>query len=264
MRLQTGATSILENTSRLLRAGKKGRNNLAAINEPSWYKVVAANPPTHNLALRPHNLEKFLDEEPSYKQIGHLRKKEGVNTVYRTRNRQLFNSKAQHLYRPKQIRYFEDKIRSLFYNQHPWELARPKLLIENDGDDAARQDWRHMDQFSKKLDGESVVRRTMYLIENDDRYTKSNWIQAYDQARLEFYRLRMREESEIQVASEEAVMFGSSFGQSYIEHGIEQEQKVIDKWVLDATKASAEKKARMVNTMGSGAEEEGEEEAASS
>ena len=168
------------------------------------------------------------------------------------------------MYRPKQIRYFEDKIRSLFYNQHPWELARPKLLIENDGDDAARQDWRHMDQFSKKLDGESVVRRTMYLIENDDRYTKSNWIQAYDQARLEFYRLRMREESEIQVASEEAVMFGSSFGQSYIEHGIEQEQKVIDKWVLDATKASAEKKARMVNTMGSGAEEEGEEEAASS
>jgi small subunit ribosomal protein S23 len=46
------------------------------------------------------------------------------------------------------------KLRKKFYKQHPWELARPKILVEEDGADYSRQDWSKMEQVGKALDGE--------------------------------------------------------------------------------------------------------------
>ncbi|CAN6647129.1 small ribosomal subunit protein mS23 [Trichomonascus vanleenenianus] len=240
MRLQYTATALLEKTTRLLKAGVPGGSRNPAISEPSWFRVVASHPPTHNLALKTHNLKEFVEKEHTF-QVGEKRKATGT---YVTRNKQAYSSRLGHLYRPRKIKYFEDKVRRLFYEQHPWELARPKLVVENDGNDISRQDWSSIYQPTKKLDGENVVRRTMYLIESGE-FDRDHWLQAYDKARLEFYRLRMREEAEVQVAAEEAVMFGSVFGKSYIQHGIEEEQKVIDKWVEEAKQATAVKKSKM-------------------
>lgn len=238
MRLQTSATGILEKTSRLLNA-KSRINGPGPINEPAWYKVVAAHPPTHNLAARTHNLREYVNKPHTFP-IGMKRRNTGT---YITRNKTLHSSRSQHLYRPKQINFYEDKIRKLFYDQHPWELARPKLVVENDGLDASRQDWSAMDQIGKKLDGENVVQRTMYLMETE--FGEDDWLKAYDKARLEFYRLRMKQEAEVQVANEEAVMFGSVFGKSYIDFGVEAEQKVIDKWYEDAIAETAARQARL-------------------
>lgn len=258
MRLQTKATSILETTAQLIRAGRGStRNKLGAINEPSWYRVVASHPPTTNLALKAHHLEEYINQEQKFK-VGEERRSRGT---YVTRNKQGFSVKPQHLYRPKLIRFVEDKIRQLFYDQHPWELARPKLVVENDGKDAARiKDWSSIYQKNKKLDGESVVQRTLYLI-SSGAYQPQDWLKAYDQARVEFYRLRMREEAETQVAAEEAAMFGSVFGKSYIQHGVEQEQKVIDKWVDEAIEATKVKKSKFTDTADAAPEEDSPAEA---
>lgn len=49
--------------------------------------------------------------------------------------------KASRLFQPQHIVYEEDELRSQFYRDHPWELARPRMIIETDGKDAQRYDW---------------------------------------------------------------------------------------------------------------------------
>lgn len=67
------------------------------------------------------------------------------------------------MFQPLQIMYPEDKMRTTFFNDHPWELARPRTVIENDGNDARLWDWSKIEQPGKPLDGESVVRRQLWL-----------------------------------------------------------------------------------------------------
>jgi small subunit ribosomal protein S23 len=240
MKLQTKATQVAQRTAYLLRAGERAGRWKQTIAEPAWFKVVAQNPPTHNLNQKLHRLEEFKNKKKGTSVGG----QSSSTGLYVTRYKQKYGSNAQHLYRIKEIRYFEDKIRRFFYEQHPWELARPKLLIENNGNNAEKYDWSSIDQPFKKLDGESVVQRTLYLLKTEFKGSQ-DWHSAYDKARLEFYRLRMREESEMQVATEEAAMFGSVFGPSYIEHGIAAEQKVIDQWVQEASEATKAKRAKI-------------------
>lgn len=49
--------------------------------------------------------------------------------------------KPRRTYRPQKIVYEEDELRQTFFKDHPWELARPRILIEQDGNDALRLDW---------------------------------------------------------------------------------------------------------------------------
>jgi small subunit ribosomal protein S23 len=37
--------------------------------------------------------------------------------------------------------YKEDKLRWEYFNDHPWELARPRIVLENDGRDRENWDW---------------------------------------------------------------------------------------------------------------------------
>lgn len=50
-------------------------------------------------------------------------------------------AKPRNLYRPQPISYPEDKLRQIFFKDHPWELARPRVLIESDGKDYQFVDW---------------------------------------------------------------------------------------------------------------------------
>ena len=188
---------MLQRAAHLLRAQRTSRD---PVFEPTWFRVVANHPPTQNLARKPHNLEKFTDK--TSKESAVQQEPRASSGHYVTRQPPRFNgiyTNSRHLYRPKKITYFEDEIRKLFFEHHPWELARPKLLVETDGKDSTRTNWSTLDQLSKKLDGESVVQRTIYLLENEPKYAKSkSWLAAYDQARLEFYRLRIRQDTQAQ------------------------------------------------------------------
>ena len=53
---------------------------------------------------------------------------------------------------------------------------------------------------------------------------------AYDQARKEFYQLRLQEDVERRVAKEEAQATGAYFGKSMLEIGMELEDKVFEEW----------------------------------
>lgn len=250
MKLQSEATQIASRTAHLLeKAVYRQGNAVRAIQEPAWFRVVAANPPTHDLVNKTVNYKEFVtnrdQKDSSAKKFGSF-----VKGKYVTRNKNLgeFRVNAKHLYRMRPIQYQEDRIRKLFYNQHPWELSRPRLMVENAKKDyESVKDWSSMVQSNKALDGESVVQRTMYLYEQELKKDPSikSWLPFYDQARLEFYRLRMREEAEIQVAAEEAAMFGGVFGKSAIEQGIEEEQRFIDKWTVEAEEATKLKRSRL-------------------
>lgn len=59
------------------------------------------------------------------------------------------------LYKPTKLVYPEDELRQTFYRDHPWELARPRVIMELDGKDARYVDWsRGVRQPGVQLSGE--------------------------------------------------------------------------------------------------------------
>lgn len=218
MKPQTGAVTVLERTSHYLKAGILRK-------KPVWLQAVANNPTSKNFLKEP----KSLKLEQSFK-VGREILPKPTAPLYQTKSKNTHKS----LYKIPKLNYVEDELRELFYKQHPWELARPKILLENSGYDTKDQDWSRLTQINTQLDGESVIQRTIYLI-NNSAEPKLNLEQAYDQARFEFYRLRIQQELEEQISKEENSMFGASFDATSIEYGITKEQEVIDKWVVDAT-----------------------------
>ncbi|CAK7272747.1 mitochondrial ribosomal small subunit component [Sporothrix epigloea] len=135
--------------------------------------------------------------------------------------------KPRRTYRPQQITYEEDGLRQTFFRDHPWELARPRVILETDGKDAQRYDWsKGLRQEGLPLCGECVVQRQMYLMHSSG-LSKD---QAYDVARREFYKLRHLEEVEKRVAQEEARMVGAYFDKSPLQIGMELEDKMYESW----------------------------------
>jgi len=131
------------------------------------------------------------------------------------------------MFQPQRITYPEDALRQEFFGDHPWELARPRLILENDGKDGQKYDWSKMKQRGRKLDGESVIQRQLWLLNNVPEMTTAR---AYDQARQEFYALRHEEDVERRVAKEEALATGAYFGKSALEVGMELEDKAYEQW----------------------------------
>lgn len=146
------------------------------------------------------------------------------------------------------MEFLEDQLRDVFYHQHPWEFSRPKTLIENEGNESNQCDWSHMLQLYKPLDGESVVQRTLWLLQDSKKTGKTmSLFEAYDQARFEFYRLRMEEEMSSTVSKEESTMYGAIYPSTNLDWGIKKEQEYIDAW----TKVAGEKtKVRDANKDG--------------
>ena len=190
---------------------------------PPWYNVVGSITPTQAL----------VRTQP----LPHQKRKGRPST-----------KKASKLFQPQTIHYEEDALRKEFFKDHPWELARPRLVIENDGKDSQTMDWSRIKQSEKALSGErcfilitcpstvlsfpSVVQRQLWLQYNVLGITPA---QAYDQARKEFYDLRLQEEVERRVAKEEAMSTGAYFGKSALEIGMELEDKEYEKWKVWAT-----------------------------
>ncbi|KAG5354567.1 37S ribosomal protein S25 [Yarrowia sp. B02] len=212
-RIKSAAVDIVEITSGRLSAGM-----LSA--EPLWYRAMAANMPTTTYQHKPH-----------FEKLARIAQKESskLNEYIRTRSKPV-RVRTRHLYEPVHLKFLEDEIREIFYAQHPWELARPKMVVENSGDDHVTQDWSKMHQANKKLDGESVVQRTIFLLGGKKEHDQEALLQAYDKARFEFYKLRMAEDVQNVTAAEEADMFGACFSTSSVERNLFHEQKRIEEW----------------------------------
>lgn len=122
--------------------------------KPNWLDVVGDIPPAQALIRTPpiqHELVRerlktipATDGEPA-----RVRAELEVATKRPTRSK-----KASKIFKPIQMRYEEDELRKRFYRDHPWELARPRIVLENDGKDFENYDWSKLQQIGKKLDGE--------------------------------------------------------------------------------------------------------------
>jgi len=75
-----------------------------------------------------------------------------------------------------------------------------------------------------------VVQRQLWLREDDPALSAEK---AYDMARKEFYDLRLQEDIERRIAVEEARACGATFGKTYLELGIEMEEKYLEQWRKD-------------------------------
>ena len=96
---------------------------------PPWHSVVGNIPPAQTL-VRTQPLQ------------------------HRERGQRSKTRKPSRLFQPQNIVYEEDALRKEFYKDHPWELARPRVVLENDGDDAASDDWSQISQTKRPLNGE--------------------------------------------------------------------------------------------------------------
>lgn len=248
MKVQTGATGVLERTSHYLKAG-------LLRTKPAWFDVVGAHPPSTNLTKKPKLFETGGQKSDPLESIFTK-----INGEYKTRSSVEDRKQKNNLVsRVPKLQFLEDQLRDVFYHQHPWEFSRPKVLVETLGDDNSKCDWSHMLQFNKPLDGESVVQRTLWLLNRSKMDGKSiTLFDAYDEARFEFYRLRMEEEMSSAVSREESTMYGAVFPSPHLEHGVNQEQEYIDIWTKvagDATKVKTASKDGKSSNGSMGAED---------
>lgn len=219
MKTKNEALKVLELTSRLLKAG-------VITQKPAWFDIISAHPPSLDVTKTPKSLELHQEADPLttlfVKQSG----------FYKTRAcRKDVKQKNSSLFRIPKLELFEDELRDVFYHQHPWELSRPKIIVETTGTDAEKCDWSHMLQLLKPLDGESVVQRTIWLLKKSkENGEEKSLFEAYDEARFEFYQLRMAEEMDSVVAREESGMVGAVYPSTHFTRGVEKEQPHVDRW----------------------------------
>lgn len=115
---------VQENATQLLATGKLA-------NIPPWYSIIGCVPPSETL-VRTRPLQH--QEVPK---TGRFKTK-----------------KPSKLFQPTKVIYEEDQLRKQFFGDHPWELARPRIVLENDGKDAESCDWSKMAQRYRPLSGE--------------------------------------------------------------------------------------------------------------
>lgn len=231
------ANQILQRTSEYIQNG-------VVKEQPAWYRVLAHHPPKHgvNKEIRLDVLKQIKDSEVN--EINSINDKLSSG-YFLTRIKPQKNknsSSISQIMRPQELKFIEDELRSLFYKQHPWELADPKNLVENEHTiEAGKYNWENIRQFTKKLDGESVVQRSIYLIESQDK----SILDAYEQSKFEYYQLKIQDEIDSNVAREQGEMFGSVYPQTHNEKGILAEDAIIAKWKVDSEHLTEVLKAKM-------------------
>lgn len=198
---------------------------------PVWLDVVGDIPPAqifirsqpqnHLLPLlRQKNGEPFKSSSNAQNQISsgeHVK----LPTLKRKR-------KASKWFQPVEIRYEEDQLRKRFFSDHPWELARPRVVLEQDREEGQDVDWsRGVQQPGRPTTGEDVVQRQLHLLRTEPALTID---QAYDKARKEFYDVRRQEDIQRRIAAEEAENAGAYFGPSILQWSMQIENQQYDDW----------------------------------
>lgn len=116
-RYDFGPQRVHRSVTRLLETGRQSTI-------PPWYSAVEIFPPSERL-VRPA-----------------------------LQSRKKGKGKASRMFQPVKIDYPEDKLREEFFGDHPWELARPRTILEDDGKDYQRQNWNRLEAPGRPLNGE--------------------------------------------------------------------------------------------------------------
>jgi small subunit ribosomal protein S23 len=101
----TFAPQNVHKTASLLIAAKQTKA------PPPWFDIIGSQPPAKRLVRMPK-------QRP-----------------------QKAGKKSSKLFTPINISYEEDRLRWEYFNDHPWELARPRVVLEDDGKDQHKWDW---------------------------------------------------------------------------------------------------------------------------
>jgi small subunit ribosomal protein S23 len=120
---------------------------------PPWVDVVADIPPAQVL-VRNQPIQHQLVRQ----RVKTLPGSSKPQIVFETDDKHKPKSKKpSRLFQPVEIKYEEDQLRKEFFRDHPWELARPRVVLESSGKDYEKYDWSRLQQRGKKLDGERYV-----------------------------------------------------------------------------------------------------------
>jgi small subunit ribosomal protein S23 len=119
---------------------------------PQWVDVVGEIPPT----------ETVIRTRPQQHQLVQQRMKTVAGSskpqvVFQVQEKRRKPKKASRLFQPVELKYEEDQLRTDFFREHPWELARPRVILESSGKDFEHYDWSRIQQPGKRLDGERYV-----------------------------------------------------------------------------------------------------------
>lgn len=195
---------------------------------PNWVDVVGEVPPAQILTRQQphqHGVTQIRTRTIPGRIEGTTRTEQYTSIATPPRKK---SAKPSRLFAPVQIRYEEDELRHRFFSDHPWELARPRIVLETDGDQYKSADWsKGLKQPGVPLSGESVIQRQLWLLENTPDITIPA---SYDIARREFYMLRRAEETRRRIAIEEAEHMGAQFKQTAIQKSLGIEDKMYNDW----------------------------------
>lgn len=195
---------------------------------PVWLDIVGDIPPA----------QIFIRSQPQQHPSPVLRQ----NRDRSTSHQKLRSRTPSKLFQPVEIRYPEDELRERFYSDHPWELARPRVILEQDqttGNDVGGS--KGVQQRGRPTTGEDVVQRQLHLLQENPEWDIA---QAYDTARKEFYEVRRQEDIQRRIAAEEAEATGAHFGPSILQWSMQIENKQYDDWEEWSRKTVVEKMQR--------------------
>lgn len=244
-----------------------GRINLTALRVRTQ---ALANVETRKTKTRPIWVDIAADVPPAQVMT---RQQPIRHELTRTRTKQLPNGKLvqttevtiakkprsyrpSKMFMPMPVRYEEDALRARFFADHPWELARPRVVLETDGDQHRDADWSTgLLQPGIPLSGESVVQRQLYFLHAIPNITVA---EAYDKARREFYVLRRQEDLRRRIAAEEAEATGAIFSPNALVWGMQNESKMYDDWEAWSRKQMVEQQQRSASFAGEAAPSEEE------
>jgi small subunit ribosomal protein S23 len=116
---------------------------------PQWVDVVGEIPPSETLIRHPPPQHQLVRQR--MKTVAGSSKPQVVFEVQEKRRK---SKKPSRLFQPLELKYEEDELRHDFFRDHPWELARPRVLLESTGKDHENYDWSRIKQPGKRLDGE--------------------------------------------------------------------------------------------------------------
>ncbi|KAI8085120.1 mitochondrial ribosomal protein S25 [Halteromyces radiatus] len=160
---------------------------------PVWLPVVQAIPPGPSI-IRSQQAQVNVNAQTPAEQA--LSSPLSTNTSIRHKQKHLRTKPP----RPHAIVYPEDRLRRQFYKDHPFELSRPKVLVEND-DGLNRTDFSQLMLPGMRLsevDGEAVIKYQLHLMTEEGMPERK----AYAKATSEFYLIRAQQEKEEREARE--------------------------------------------------------------
>ncbi|KAJ3063292.1 mitochondrial ribosomal small subunit component [Quaeritorhiza haematococci] len=160
--------------------------------QPPWFTAVQKVPPPP-MPLRsvvPSEVAQFAEPD-AQKQVSELQAAT-TRLVARVNNpRKAY--RPHYVRKPPRIVYPEDKLREEFYRTHPFELVRPRNIVETE-ESLKERTWSSIDggEGKTELTGENVIKYTTYLMSKEGGGLSR--AAAYRQALSEFYKRRAEEE----------------------------------------------------------------------